>query len=76
LEVMAKALLDKETMGTDEIFELILENISEADRSLVQAKFDRAREMRFDYPDAPMEAATVQTEETGDSTEESTLGRA
>ncbi len=76
LEVMAKALLDKETMGTDEIFELILENISEADRSLVQAKFDRAREMRFDYPDAPMEAATVQTEEAGDSTDESTLGRA
>ncbi|HOH46867.1 MAG TPA: cell division protein FtsH, partial [Candidatus Cloacimonadota bacterium] len=76
LDVMAKALLDKETMGTDDIFELILENISEEEKSLVQAKFDRAREMRFDYADAPVEGSSVQDAEAGDSTEESTLGRA
>ncbi len=48
LELMSQELYDKETLGTDEIFGLILANIPEEEAELVIQKQEKAKEMRFD----------------------------
>ena len=52
MDSLAKLLLEKETLGTEDIFELILSQVSEDDREMVQNKYDRAREMKFEHSDA------------------------
>jgi len=52
MDSLAKLLLEKETLGTEDIFELILRQVSEDDREMVQNKYDRAREMKFEHSDA------------------------
>lgn len=49
LDVMAKELQDKETLNTDDIFSLILDNLEPQEREIVQAKYERAKEMRFEH---------------------------
>jgi cell division protease FtsH len=49
MEIMAKELQEKETLGTDEIFSLILENCIEEERELVQEKYKKALELRFEH---------------------------
>ena len=56
LELMSKELFEKETLGTDDIFGLILDNIDEEFKPLVQAKYDKAKELRFEHCEP---AATV-----------------
>lgn len=49
MDLLSRELLEKETLGTDDIFGLILRAIPESDRELVQKKYNRALEMRFDH---------------------------
>lgn len=49
LDVMAKELQEKETLNTDDIFKLILDNLDTPELEIVQAKFERAKEMRFEH---------------------------
>jgi cell division protease FtsH len=69
LDKLAHDLQEKETLGTDDIFLLILDNLQTDERAIVQKKYERAREMRFEHSAeipsaAPEEAvATVSAEE-------------
>ena len=65
MEIMAKELQEKETMGTDEIFNLILENCSEEERELVEEKYKKALELRFEHG----EKTAAQPPETNDNQE-------
>ncbi|HPS38297.1 MAG TPA: ATP-dependent zinc metalloprotease FtsH [Candidatus Cloacimonadota bacterium] len=49
MDILSKLLLDKETLGTEDIFDLILQHISEEDKAIVQDKYNRAKEMRFEH---------------------------
>ncbi|MDD2719327.1 MAG: ATP-dependent zinc metalloprotease FtsH [Candidatus Cloacimonetes bacterium] len=49
LDKMAAELQEKETLGTEEIFTLILENLDSEEKALVEAKYERAKEMRFEH---------------------------
>ncbi len=49
LDIMAQELQEKETLNTDDIFPLILDNLDEEDREVVLAKYERAKEMRFEH---------------------------
>ena len=49
LEKLAAELFEKETLGTDEIFEFVLANIDDADREQVLAKYEKARELRVEH---------------------------
>jgi cell division protease FtsH len=51
LETMAQELFEKETLGTDEIFFLILSQVKEEERELVEAKYKKAQELRFEHSD-------------------------
>jgi len=55
LDLMSKELFEKETLGTDDIFRLILDNIDEEHKPLVQAKYDKAKELRFEHSE-PVQA--------------------
>lgn len=44
-------LIEKETLGTDEIFTLILEDIDQEERGLVDLKYHKAQELRFEHSD-------------------------
>lgn len=62
MDLMARTLLDKETMGTEDIFELILNNISQEEAALVRNKYDRAREMRFEHDTPVPEPSPAETQ--------------
>jgi len=49
LDAMAQELQDRETLNTDDIFTLILDNLDTDERQMVEAKYHRAKEMRFEY---------------------------
>lgn len=49
LDTMSLELLDKETLDTDAIFSMITDNLDAKEREIVQAKFKRAKEMRFEH---------------------------
>ncbi len=49
LDEMAQVLQEKETLNTDDIFQLILENLDSDELEIVQAKYEKAKEMRFEY---------------------------
>ncbi|MCB5287441.1 MAG: ATP-dependent zinc metalloprotease FtsH [Candidatus Cloacimonetes bacterium] len=49
LDLMSLELLEKETLNTDDIFNLITENLDAEEREIVQAKYERAKEMRFEH---------------------------
>jgi cell division protease FtsH len=49
LDKMSLELQERETLGTDEIFRLILDNLDSDERELVEAKYARAKEMRFEH---------------------------
>ncbi len=49
MDKLANLLLEKETLNTEEIFETILNNISDELKPLVDKKFQQAMEMRFEY---------------------------
>ncbi|MDY0152012.1 MAG: ATP-dependent zinc metalloprotease FtsH [Candidatus Cloacimonas sp.] len=61
MEIMAKELQEKETLGTDEIFQIILANPGEADLEMVNAKYAKAQELRFEHSDTIV-ATQVDTE--------------
>jgi cell division protease FtsH len=48
LQIMSERLLVIETLNADEIFEIIFENCRPEMRALVEKKFQKANEMRFD----------------------------
>lgn len=69
MDILANLLLEKETLNTEEIFETILNNISDEVKPLVDKKFQQAMEMRFEHtakhPDTePVMAAENVTEQT------------
>ncbi|MBW6514862.1 MAG: ATP-dependent zinc metalloprotease FtsH [Candidatus Syntrophosphaera sp.] len=49
LEKLAAELFEKETLGTEEIFEFILAEVGDEDRDLVQKKYEKAKELRFEH---------------------------
>ncbi len=57
--VLATELQEKETLGTDEIFQIILANIEAGDPELVNSKYKKALEMRFEHS----EVAAISEEE-------------
>ena len=57
LESLAEELFEKETLGTDEIFEFILAAVDDDDRQHIQQKLAKAREMRFGHSESQEEEA-------------------
>lgn len=53
LDKLSVELLEKETLNSDEIYSIILEDIDEEDKKMVQIKYDKAMEMKIDT--APLE---------------------
>jgi cell division protease FtsH len=49
MNAMAKRLLEVETLGTEEIFNIIKTHASEDLKPLVEEKYQKAMEMRFEY---------------------------
>lgn len=52
LEILAKELQEKETLGTDEIFSIVLANLGDVDPEMVNAKYKKALELRFEHSEA------------------------
>jgi cell division protease FtsH len=52
MEIMAKELQEKETLGTDEIFQIILNTPGNADLDMVNAKYKKAQELRFEHSES------------------------
>lgn len=48
LKVLAEELLDRETLNVDDIFTVILENIGDDEKELIQKKYEKAKEMKMD----------------------------
>ena len=48
LDKLSEVLLEKETLNSDEIYSIILENIDEKDKKLVEEKYEKAKEMKID----------------------------
>jgi len=70
LDALSHELQEKETLGTEEIFKLIMDHLQTDERAIVEKKYARAREMRFEHskddiePEAPSsEVAEIQPEE-------------
>ncbi|MBN2830626.1 MAG: ATP-dependent zinc metalloprotease FtsH, partial [Candidatus Cloacimonetes bacterium] len=65
LEIMSERLLVLETLNSDEIFDIIFENCHPEMRSLVEKKFQKANEMRFDdrLNDTDENHATLESEQ-------------
>ncbi len=55
LDLLAGVLQEKETLGTDEIFGMILEHVTETERAMIEKKFDKARELRFEHSEPELE---------------------
>ncbi|HOH59297.1 MAG: ATP-dependent zinc metalloprotease FtsH [Candidatus Cloacimonetes bacterium] len=69
LDKLSQVLQEKETLGTEDIFQLIMEDLGDEDRAMVDKKFARAREMRFEH--SQEEIAEVDTSvELDDNKEE------
>lgn len=49
LDKMAQELYEKETLGTDEIFAIILQDVDAELRPLIESKYAKARELRFEH---------------------------
>ncbi len=60
LELLAKELYEKETLGTDEIFAMILENVDAEQREIVNRKYHKALELRFEHSE-PIVASASET---------------
>jgi hypothetical protein len=48
LDKMAMILLEKETLLIDEIYEIILSEISDEDREFIEGKYKKAADMKID----------------------------
>lgn len=64
LDVLAKELQEKETLGTDDIFSIIMENLQGDERAIVEHKYTRAREMRFEHSEVNEPAVVPEIEST------------
>ncbi len=62
LDEMAKELQERETLGTDEIFKLILTHLDSDERALVESKYERAKEMRFEHSSEISEPTELKAE--------------
>jgi len=62
MELLAIELQEKETLGTDEIFQLVLANIDAGDPELVNAKYRKALELRFEHTDIIVQAEEIPEE--------------
>lgn len=63
LEKLAAELFEKETLGTEEIFEFILAEAAESDLEQVRAQYTKARELRFEHSEKLAADATPPPEE-------------
>ncbi|MDD2597199.1 MAG: ATP-dependent zinc metalloprotease FtsH [Candidatus Cloacimonetes bacterium] len=65
LDKLSQVLQEKETLGTEDIFRLILEDLGDEDRAMVDKKFARAREMRFEHSqeESPEVATSVELDD-------------
>jgi cell division protease FtsH len=48
LKILAEELLERETLNVDDIFTIILDNIGEDEKELIQKKYEKAKEMKMD----------------------------
>lgn len=48
LDILSMELLEKETLNVDEIFNIILNNIDEEDKEIINQKYSKALEMKID----------------------------
>jgi cell division protease FtsH len=67
LDVLAKDLQEKETLGTEEIFQIILKVVSDEDKSMVEAKYAKAKELRFEHISDSMEDVENQDIQVSDT---------
>lgn len=65
MDQLAKELQEKETLGTDEIFGMILANITETEMELVNTKYNKAQELRFEHSE--VSTTTPEPEEPKES---------
>lgn len=66
LDLMSMELFDKETLGTDEIFGLILDNVGQEIKPMIQAKYDKAKELRFEHSEVEIFAENSENGEEED----------
>ena len=48
LHVLSKELLEKETLSVDEIFDIVLANVNDQDKEIIEKKYNKALEMKID----------------------------
>lgn len=56
MDILANQLLEIETLSTEEIFEVILSNVSDDIKPMIDKKYLQAMEMRFEYSSKHAEA--------------------
>jgi cell division protease FtsH len=66
LDIMSEILLEKETLLVDEIYEIILAHIDEAEKSFIETKYEKACEMKIDSSSTPDADSTDAEESPGD----------
>jgi len=60
---MATILLEKETLGTDEIFEFLLSKVEEDEKDIIMKKYQKAKELRFEHSVKPVPPETPESKE-------------
>jgi len=70
MELMAAELQDKETMGTDDIFITIQQHIRPEEAEIVNSKYKKAQELRFEHSDGEESACANAEPETKTDTED------
>lgn len=49
LDALSQELMEKETLGTDEIYEIILQHVDAEKRSFIQKKYDKAKTLVMEF---------------------------
>jgi cell division protease FtsH len=69
MDILATRLLEIETLNTEEIFDVILESVSDEIKPMIDKKYQQAMEMRFEYSAKHSDPVPESSQET---TEENT----
>ncbi|HOH82625.1 MAG TPA: ATP-dependent zinc metalloprotease FtsH [Candidatus Syntrophosphaera thermopropionivorans] len=67
LEKMSAILLEKEILGTDEIFEFLLAEVEEDEKDIIMKKYQKAKELRFEHSVKPVPPENPETKEQQES---------
>ena len=71
LTILSEELIKEETLNIDELYSLILDNVTDDEMPLVQKKFEKAKEMKLDIvPEQPILSDEISSDENSSQQEE------